>query len=116
MPDIFVPPIQPGLKFKPIKGISKTVTNTAAFLIGTAAASQVECAGVVLQSSALNDSDAAVTANMYVVSVNDSNALIYELDQGEVVFIPCSNTSQLKIKTQSGTAWVRGFVVAYTNG
>lgn len=107
MPDIFLPPSMPSLTQKPLKGISKTVTSSAAALL----ASDVECQGVVLQSSALNDSDAAVTANLYIVSVNDSNALIWELDQGETVFIPCSNTDEIKVKTLSGTAWVRGYVV-----
>jgi hypothetical protein len=30
--------------------------------------------------------------------------------QGEAIFIPCANTSEIKVVTQSGTAWVRGFV------
>ncbi len=107
MADVFLPPIQPVAPAYAAVGFTKTVTNSAAAIIAT----DYDCFGVLLQSSALNDSDAAVTAKMYIVITVGGTAIkAWELVQGESIFIPCANTSEIKVVTQSGTAWVRGLV------
>lgn len=112
--DFFFPPKAPISAQGQIKPISKTVTSTAAGLF-SAASKDVQCIGVWLQSSAKNDSDGSVTGTMYVVREETPGSgftvLSAELVTGQEGFFPCSNTSQIKVKTQSGTAWVRGIAV-----
>lgn len=101
--EIVIPPIQPVAPSYPIAGASVAVSSTAAKISST----DYDCYGVVIQSSTQNDSAATKTNLMYVVKVDDS-ALIWELTQGESVFIPCKNTSELKVKCQgSDTAHAR---------
>lgn len=95
-----VPPIQITMQPYPALGFKLAVT-TAATQFDT---SGTDCYGVLIQSSALNDSNSAVTANMYVQA---SGVNIYELLTGDEVFIPCSNTNQIKLLTQASTAFAR---------
>jgi len=109
--DVKFPPQMALTESMSIIPISKTVTSTAAGLLTANKA----CVGVWLQSSGLNDSNAAVTGTMFVVKelvTGDGSAVLCEeLVTGQSTWIPCSNTSDLKVKTQSGTAWVRGYAV-----
>jgi kynurenine formamidase len=96
----------------PVTPISKTVTSTAAFLLAT----NVACIGVWLQSSSFDDSNAAMTGTMYVckelvLGSGTWTVLCEELVTGQSTFIPCANTAEIKIKTQTGTGWVRGYAI-----
>lgn len=103
--DLQAPAGQFAVQAQVLKGFSLTVTSTAAKILTTG----LPCVGVLIQSSSLNDSDAAVTGKMQVITALDSKK-IWELVQGESQFFPCANTDELKVGTQSGTAWCRGFV------
>jgi hypothetical protein len=103
MAEVFIPPIQPVAGFFPALGFSITVTTNTGAIVAT----NYDCLGVLIQSSSLNDSNASVTGKMFV---EISGVKSYELVQGESVFVPCSNTSEVKVITQSGTAWARGFI------
>lgn len=116
MPEFFIPPKLPIAPPVPVIPISKTVTGTAAFLIGTTIGAQVPCIGVWLQSSAKDDSNGAMSGIAYVCmeTVLDNGTftvLCLELVTGQETWIPIDHTKHLKIKTQTGTAWVRGFAI-----
>lgn len=103
MAEVLVPPQMLITPPQDALGFSSTVTTTA----GKPSSTDYDCFGMLVQSSALDDSNAAVSAKVYI---SLSGVLAYELVQGESVFVPCANTSQVKVKTQSGTGWVRGFI------
>lgn len=109
--DFFIPPKMPVTPPLSVTPISKTVTSSAAGLLTT----DVACIGVWLQSSAKDDSNGAMSGVMYIVKelVNgDASAILCEeLVTGQATWVPCANTSELKVKTQTGTAWVRGYAV-----
>lgn len=109
MAEVFVPPIQPTAPAYAAIGFTKTVTTATAVITGS---NTYDCFGVLVQSSAKDDSNAAMSGVMYVQVDNGQGTFVnaFELVQGESVFVACSNTSQVKVKTQSGSAWVRGFV------
>jgi hypothetical protein len=111
--DFFIPPKMPVTPPLPVKPISKTVTGTAAALLAT----DVACIGVWLQSSGKDDSNAAMSGVMYVckelvVGSGSFTVLMAELVTGQEIWIPCANTNEIKVKTQTGTAWVRGYAVS----
>ena len=107
MAEVFVPPIQPVAGAYPAAGFSVTVTTTPGKVIAT----DYDCFGVLIQSSSLNDSNASVTGKMFIaLTMAGSVVWVWELVQGEAVFIPCSNTSEIQVETQSGTAWARGLI------
>jgi len=96
----------PGYHLLPSVGFSVGVTTVPAAILS--AALNAECIGVVVQSSSFDDSDNSVTGVMYV-EVN--GVKVWELITGESsALIPCSNTSEIKVVTLSGTAWARGIV------
>jgi hypothetical protein len=97
------PTIQPTLPPAPALGFAVAVTGTHAKISST----DYACFGVLIQSSAKNDSNSAMSGVMYV-EVN--TVKVYELVQGEAVFIPCSNTSEVYVITQTGTAFARGLI------
>lgn len=110
--DFSIPPMMPVSAPIPVTPISKTVTSAVAFLLTT----NVACIGVWLQSSAFDDSNAAMTGTMYVCKelVTGSGSwtvLCEEMITGQMTFIPCANTAEIKIKTQTGTGWVRGYAI-----
>lgn len=117
MGEFFIPPKMPIALPVPVKPISKTVTTGAAGLF-SAASKDIPCIGVWLQSSGFNDSNGAVTGVMYVVKEETPGSgftvLCAEIVTGEQTWIPCANTAEIKVKTQSGTAWVRGYAVPIT--
>lgn len=110
--DFFFPPKMPITPPLPVTPISKTVTSSAAALLAT----DVACVGVWLQSSAKDDSNAAMSGVMYickelVLGSGSFTVLMAELVTGQETWIPCANTNEIKVKTQTGTAWVRGCAV-----
>jgi len=112
MPDFFVPPKTSSFGSNP-KPVSKTVTTAAASLLTSP---DVPCIGVWLQSSSVDDSNAAQSAKMYILMESTLGSgtfdvLCQELVQGQETYIPCDNAKRIKVKTQAGTAWVRGFVL-----
>lgn len=84
-------------------GFAVAVTTTAAKLLTTG----VKCIGVEIQSSTKDDSNASMTGLVYIVA---GGVNIYELLSGKSVFVPCANTDDITVKTQAGTAFVRGIV------
>lgn len=93
-----------GLRARPAKAIVQAV-DTSATALETGAGT--ECYGVLVQSAAFNDSNAAVSGVAYV---SIDTVLGYELSTGDEVWVPCSNTNQVALKTQSGTAFARCLV------
>jgi hypothetical protein len=86
----------------PALGFVKACTT----VFGQFDTSGVKCYGVLIQSSSTNDTGtgAAVTGVMYV-QIGGVN--VYELLTGDEVFVPCSNTNQIKLGTLTGTAYAR---------
>lgn len=112
MPEFFIPPKLPIAPPVPPTPISKTVTGTAAALLTT----DVPCMGVWLQSSSKDDSNGAMSGVIYVLMETvlgngTFTVLCEELITGERTWIPIPHTKYLKIKTQTGTGWVRGFAI-----
>jgi hypothetical protein len=112
--DFFIPPKMPIALPVPVKPISKTVTSGAASLYSTAA-KDIPCIGVWLQSSSKDDSNAAMSGIIYVVKEETPGSgftvLCAELVTGEQTWIPCASTAEIKVKTQTGTGWLRGYAV-----
>lgn len=107
--EYFLPPemsVMKGLKVIPF---THAVTNSAAAISAT----DYECSGVLIQSSNLDDSNGSVTDKVFVSMLNPAGTAIkaYELVQGQTIYVICENTSEVKVVTQSGTGWVRGFIV-----
>lgn len=97
---VFAPPIQPSMPAKAASGGSVSVTGTAANLL----TASEKCVGVRIQARAKDDSNSSITSTVLIyVQLVSTGALIAELAIGEEVFVPCSDTSELKLKTQSGT-------------
>lgn len=116
--EFFIPPKMPIAASAPVKPISKTVTTGAAGLF-SAASKDIPCIGVWLQSSGFNDTPTAVTGVMYVVREETPGSgftvLCEELVTGQATWVPCANTNEIKVKTLSGSAWVRGYALAVAN-
>lgn len=97
------PPQMPTLQPAAALGFAVAASGTHAKISTT----DYACYGVLIQSSAKNDSNAAMSGVMYV-EVN--SVKVYELVQGEALFVPCSNTSEVYVITQTGTAFARGLI------
>jgi hypothetical protein len=109
--DFFIPPKLPIAPPQALKPISTTVTSAGQKLLTTG----VPCIGVWLQSSSKDDSNASMSGIVYVAkeAVTGDGTFIKceELLTGQATWVPCANTNEIKVITQTGTGWIRGYAV-----
>ena len=87
---------------KPL-GFGQAVTTASSPIL----ASNYTCYAVLVQSSTKNDANSTMSGIIYV---EIEGVKAYELVQGQEILIPCSQTDQIQVVTQTGTAFARGFV------